>query len=98
MKKTKIDPFAPLDKYEEDLMKAINNDEFVEVSNAKKEIERIRTYAKAYLKKNKRITLRIKETDLKYIQHRAMEKGIPYQTLISVVLHQFANGKINVSI
>jgi predicted DNA binding CopG/RHH family protein len=98
MKKKYKDFFKPLDDYEKKLQKSIENDEFVEVPNAKKEIERIRTYAKAYLKKNKRITLRIKETDLKYIQSRAMETGIPYQTLISVVLHQFANGKINVSI
>lgn len=98
MKKTKIDPYAPLDKYEEELIKSIENDEFVEVPNAKKEIARISSYAKAFLKKNKRITLRIRENDLHYIQQRAMETGIPYQTLISAVLHQYAKGKINVSI
>ena len=35
-----IDPFAPLDKYEEDLMKSVERDEWTSVADKKKEIDR----------------------------------------------------------
>ncbi len=100
-KSKKIDPYAPLDDYERDLIKAINNDEFVTVPNVKKEIKRYQSYA-AYtlrmLRKNKRVTIRIPKQDLDHIQNKAIETGIPYQTLITSILHQFATKKIRLSI
>jgi hypothetical protein len=34
------------------------------------------------------------EHDLKGIQKKAMEKGIPYQTLISGMIHQYVEGDL----
>jgi len=101
MKKIKKDIFKPLDKYEEDLIKAIDNDEFVEIPNQEEEMKRYRAYAKYTLekmKKDKRITIRVENNDLELIQNKAIESGIPYQTLIASILRKFARGKINIGV
>lgn len=97
MKKNK-NIFKPLDKYEEELIKAIENDELVETSNQEEEIKKYTAYFKQAFKKNKRITIRVPYNDLKDIQNKAVQTGIPYQTLISAVLHKFAKGKLNIGI
>lgn len=101
MKKLPNSAFKPLDKYEEDLIKSVENDEWVEVPNQKEEIEKIVAAAKYTLKKmkkNKRITIRVGSADLKLIQHKAIETGIPYQTLIASILRKFARGKMNIGV
>lgn len=94
----KFDEFAPLDDYEKDLIKAIENDEFVEVPNQKEEIAKAISYAKNMLKKDKRVTLRVAKEDLEKIQARAIKSGIPYQTLINSLIRQYVNGQINLHI
>ena len=64
------------------------------VPNKESEIRRYASYAKAALKKDKRINIRISEKDLESIQNMAIEEGIPYQTLISSLIHKFASGRI----
>lgn len=65
---------------------------FKSIPNVKKEIARYREYAKSTLHKNKRINIRISEIDVVRIQCKAVENGLPYQTLISSILHKYANG------
>jgi len=101
MKRQKKDIFAPLDDYERDLIKAIENDEFVEVPIKEEEMKRYREAAKYTLekmKKDKRITIRVENEDLNLIQDKAIKSGIPYQTLISSILRKFARGKINIGV
>jgi predicted DNA binding CopG/RHH family protein len=45
-------------------------------------------------RKDRRITIRLYDHDLKGIQKKAMEKGIPYQTLISGMIHQYIEGDL----
>jgi predicted DNA binding CopG/RHH family protein len=52
------------------------------------------TYAKETLKKDRRINIRISDKNLESIQNIAIEEGIPYQTLISSLIHKFVTGKI----
>ena len=101
MKRLPKSAFEPMDKYEEELMKAIENDEFVEVSISEKEKKRLASYARytlKRLKKDKRITIRVDKNDLEKIQNRAVEKGIRYQTIIASLLHQYVNNKIKLSL
>ncbi len=100
MKKNKIikSIYEPLDDYERQLIKDIDNDEFVPVPNQKEEIAKAVLYAKNFLKKDKRMTLRIAKDDLEKIQAKAIKSGIPYQTLISSLIRQYANGRISISI
>ena len=65
------------------------------VPNVKKELARYRDYAKSTLQKNKRINIRISERDLTHIQRKAIEEGLPYQTLISSVIHRYVSGALS---
>ncbi len=83
-----------LDNEEQELLKAYENDEFESVPNLKKEIKKYSNYAKATVKKNKRLNIRISERDLEAIQRKALADGIPYQTLISSLIHKFVSGRL----
>ncbi len=65
------------------------------VKSSREKLKKYRAAAISDLRKNKRINIRIPETDLLKIQFIAMEEGMPYQTLIASVLHKFSTGKFN---
>ncbi len=83
-----------LDKEEKSILDSYERGEWKSVKNLKKEIERHRGYARQTLKKDKRINIRISSMVLDEIQTRAIEDGMPYQTLISSILHRFATGRL----
>jgi predicted DNA binding CopG/RHH family protein len=60
----------------------------------KKEIEAIKATARKALVKNKRITIRLYDHDYQGIQKKAMEMGIPSQTLISGIIHRYIEGDL----
>ncbi len=60
----------------------------------KKEIESIKAAAKSTFKKDKRITIRLYDHDYRGIQKKALEMGIPYQTLISGIVHRYIEGDL----
>ena len=83
-----------LDKEEKDILESFEKDEWVPVSEQEGERNRFRNYAEATFKKDKRINIRISKKDLDAIQMRALEEGIPYQTLIASVLHKYLSGRL----
>jgi predicted DNA binding CopG/RHH family protein len=83
-----------LDNEEKEILNDYENDEYVEISDMEKEIEKHTEYAKATFLKNKRINIRISQRDLEYVQRRALEEGIPYQTLIASLIHRYISGKL----
>ena len=82
-----------LDKEEKDLVDSYERGEWKSVKNLKKEIEKHKGYAHQTLKKDKRVNIRISSMVLDEIQIRAVEDGMPYQTLISSILHRFVTGR-----
>ena len=48
----------------------------------------------ARARKNKAISLRISEYDLEKLKEKAKDDGIPYQTLISMVLHKYITNQL----
>jgi predicted DNA binding CopG/RHH family protein len=83
-----------LSKEEKDILDAFERGELKPVPHAKREMARLREYAKSTLLKNKRVNIRVSERDLLQIQRKAVEEGLPYQTLMSSVLHQFITGRL----
>ncbi|MEW6526099.1 MAG: hypothetical protein AB1444_05455 [Spirochaetota bacterium] len=83
-----------LNKYEQDILTSYEKGEWKEVSGIKKEKKKHINYAKASMKKDRRINIRISQNDLESLQKIAMEEGIPYQTMISSVLHKYVNGRL----
>ena len=61
---------------------------------SKNEIEAIKATARNTLVKDRRITIRLYDHDYKGIQKKALEMGIPYQTLISGIIHRYIEGDL----
>jgi predicted DNA binding CopG/RHH family protein len=97
MKKNKS-IYDPMDDEERQLIKDLENNEFVESPNQKEEVERLRSYFKYTANKDKRITLRVAQADLDSLHKKAKESGIPYQTLIGALIRQYAAGKIQLGV
>ena len=82
------------DAYEKDTLEAYEESDFESIPDVLEEMAKYREYAKYTMQKNKRINIRISERDLMHIQREAVSEGIPYQTLISSILHKFVNGSL----
>jgi len=82
-----------LSKEEEEILESYNADEWQSVMNLNDEISKYQDYAVASQKKDKRVNIRISTKNLQALQQKALEEGIPYQTLISSILHKFVNGR-----
>jgi len=82
------------DKEEKDILDAYENGKMKPSTPSKKEIERIKAIAKNTFRKDRRITIRLYDHDYKGIQKKAMEMGIPYQTLISGIIHRYIEGDL----
>lgn len=82
-----------LSKEEEALLNAVEAGEFESVltEDRKKELKAI---ARNTFKKDKRINIRISHRDLIAVQSRAFEEGIPYQTLVSSIIHKYVSGSL----
>jgi predicted DNA binding CopG/RHH family protein len=91
MKKISKKAFEPIDPEEKELMESIERDEWRPVKNIDQEKEKAMVAARNTLRKNKRINLRLTEKDYHQIQIKAIEEGIPYQTLISSIVHKYLN-------
>ena len=94
MKKTSKKAFKPIDQEEIDLMESIERDEWQPVKNIDQEKEKAIAAARNTLKKDKRINLRLTQKDYHQIQIKAIKEGIPYQTLISSLVHKYLNGSL----
>jgi predicted DNA binding CopG/RHH family protein len=82
-----------LPKDEQALLNAIEAGEFESVltESRKKELE---AAASLTFRKDKRINIRISNRDLTAIQSKASEEGIPYQTLVSSIIHKYISGSL----
>ncbi len=83
-----------LNKEERDILRSYEKGEWRPVRKKRAKLREYRSYAKATLKKNKRINIRISAKDLEEIQKKAIEEGLPYQTLISSILHKYVSGRL----
>lgn len=76
-------------KEEKDILKDYGKGVFVSVKNLPLEKKKYSQIAKNTLKKNKSITIRLAERDIQKIKAKALEEGLPYQTLITSVIHKY---------
>jgi len=81
-----------LDKKEQELLASIESDSWKSAKNMRTEINKYAKYAKRSLKKDQRISIRMSKQDLIGIKTRAADEGIPYQTLISSIVHRYIMG------
>lgn len=82
------------DKEEEDILNALENNQLKRSIDVDEEILLAKQASKEYLSKSKNVTIRLSLGDVNVIKNRSIETGIPYQTIISSLIHQYATGKI----
>ena len=83
---------AVLDAEEKDILESYERGEWQPIKNPKAEIKKLREYAKNTLQKDKRINIRMSSKVLDQVQVIAAQEGIPYQTLISSIIHKYVSG------
>lgn len=82
-----------LDADEADILSAYESGSLKSVAT-KAELENIRAAARATGTKDKRVNIRLSTSDFQDIQVKALEEGLPYQTLIASILHKYVTGRL----
>nr|VFK59234.1 MAG: Predicted DNA binding protein, CopG/RHH family [Candidatus Kentron sp. TUN] len=83
-----------LTKEEKEILDSVENGEWRRIPDFEQETTRYREIAKATSRKDKRVNISMTGRDLIRIEKAAMREGIPYQTLISSILHKYVNGRL----
>jgi predicted DNA binding CopG/RHH family protein len=82
-----------IDAYESEVLAAFDKGELKSVAS-KAELAKFKAAARATALKDKRVNIRLSSGDLQDIQVKALEQGMPYQTLIASVLHKYVTGRL----
>ena len=80
------------DEEEKDILESYERDEWRPIKNPMAEMKKLRDYARNTLQKDKRINIRMSSKDLDQVQVIAAQEGIPYQTMISSIIHKYVSG------
>lgn len=83
-----------IDQSELEVLDAFDKGQLKSVAT-KSELARFKAAARATAIKDRRVNIRLSSGDLSDIQARALEEGIPYQTLIASVLHKYVTGRLH---
>ena len=83
-----------LDKQEQEILESVERGEWKSVKNLKEEIKKARAQAVATAKKDARMNLRLSRRDMIALKSRALEEGIPYQTLVAGIIHKYVEGRL----
>lgn len=83
-----------LDPKERKLLESVDRGEWRSVARLESVRKRYQRYATATFKKDRRVNIRISSNDFVEIQKRALEEGLPYQTLIASLLHRYGTGRL----
>jgi predicted DNA binding CopG/RHH family protein len=84
----------PRKSADERLLERYEAGEFVSTSPTKAELKKFRDAARATLVRDQRVNVRLSSELLHRLKARAVEEGLPYQTLIASVLHKFVTGRL----
>jgi predicted DNA binding CopG/RHH family protein len=80
-----------LDQEEQEILDLFNNDKLVSSPHAKEEKLKAQKTATQHMKKDARIHIRLTQFDLDRLKRMAAIEGLPYQTLISSILHKYVS-------
>ncbi len=81
-----------VDAYEQEVLSAFEKGSLKSVVT-KGELVKFRAAARATALKDRRVNIRLSSIDLNDIQVKALQEGMPYQTLIASVLHKYVSGR-----
>ena len=84
-------------KEEKEIIESIENGEWRSIDNLEDMKKKLIIAASETAIKDYRINVRISKRDVEALKTRALEEGIPYQTLVTSILHKFVTGKLEES-
>ena len=84
---------SKIDREETELLDLFDKGQLKSLAS-KSELARFKAAARATAIKDRRVNIRLSSGDLSDIQTKALEEGIPYQTLIASVLHKYVSGRL----
>jgi predicted DNA binding CopG/RHH family protein len=84
---------ATIDPYELEVLAAFESGSLKSVAS-KAELAKLKAAARATATKDKRVNIRLSSGDLQDIQAKALQEGMPYQTLIASILHKYVTGRL----
>lgn len=88
-----------IDDYELELLDAVKNaSHFERVENFEDELLEAKNAAKNFLKKSKNVNIRIPEFDMLMLKRKSAELNIPYQTILSSLIHQYVTEQVKPSL
>jgi predicted DNA binding CopG/RHH family protein len=85
---------SKVDAYEQEVLKAFDSGKLKSIAS-KSELEKLKAAARATAIKDRRVNIRLSSIDLGEIQARALQEGVPYQTLMASVLHKYVTGRLS---
>ena len=84
-----------MDEYELELLDVVENaTDFKRVDNFEDELLEAKNAAKNFLNKSKNVNIRIPEFDMLMLKRKSAELNIPYQTILSSLIHQYVTEKL----
>lgn len=83
-----------IDEYEREVLSAYEKGHLKSVAT-KAELAKFKAAARATAIKDRRVNIRLSSGDLNDIQVKALEEGVPYQTLIASILHKYVTGRLS---
>ena len=84
-----------LSEEERDILDRFERGELRRAPDAERQMELARQAARNTFNKTRRVNLRVTERDFNLAHARAREEGIPYQTLLSSVIHKYLSGRLS---
>jgi len=79
---------------EKELFESVEKGEWGSVENLAEEIAVAKEAAEATYGKDQRMNIRISSRDMNSLKVRAREEGMPYQTLVSSIIHRYLTGRL----
>jgi predicted DNA binding CopG/RHH family protein len=86
--------FEYIDDDEREIVASLEADEWISVADADISKAEATEFARSTMRKDRRMNVRISERDMRNLKIRAAEEGIPYQTLVTMVLHKYVTGQL----
>jgi predicted DNA binding CopG/RHH family protein len=83
-----------LDKEELDILESVESGEWLPVDDLEARKEEYQKIARATFRKDSRVNIRLPKRDVTAIKLKAMEEGIPYQTMMASILHKYVTGRL----
>jgi predicted DNA binding CopG/RHH family protein len=80
------------DKQEKAFIQSVENGEWIPAAKQEAEIRKARRAARNTFIKDQRMNIRIASRDLNLLKLKALENGMPYQTLVSSIIHKYLKG------